>query len=163
MAGDTRNRRHSGKAEKAADILRSLLAGKKWQRRIELHQVFLFWQEAVGEGIAAHAEPEVIRGTVLWIKVSDSVWMQQLHLQKMLLLEELNARLAGDKLTDLRFHLDVDAGTPPKKPAKKGRRRVRTSAPPPELERMIGLMESQEMQEAMRRLWRKAHEKESSE
>lgn len=158
MVGNKMGRNHSGKAEKAVDILRSLFAGKKWQKRIELHQVFLFWQEAVGEGIAAHAEPEVIRGAVLWIKVSDSVWMQQLHLQKMLLLEKLNSRLHGDKLSDLRFHLDVNSGTQPEKPKPERKRTAKTVPPPPELENMIGLLESKDMQEALRRLWCKAHE-----
>ena len=158
MVDDTMGRQHSGKAEKAADILRALLAGKKWQKRINLHQVFLFWEKEVGEDIAAHAEPEVIRGTVLWIKVSDSVWMQQLHLQKVLLLEKLNSRLQGDQLSDLRFHLDVHSGMEPAKPETKRRRPSKTISPPVELENMISLLESEEMQEALRRLWRKAHE-----
>lgn len=156
-------RHHSGKAEKATDILRSLLVGKKWQKRIDLHQVFLFWQEVVGDGIAAHAEPEVIRGTVLWIKVSDSVWMQQLHLQKVLLLEKLNSRLHGDKLSDLRFHLDVNSGTRPEEPKPARKRTAKSVPPPPELENMIGLLESKDMQEALRRLWSKAHEQELQE
>lgn len=152
------DRQHNGKVEKAADILRSLLAGKKWQHRINLHQVFLFWNDVVGRDIAAHAEPEVIRGKVLWIKVSDSVWMQQLHLQKMLLLEKINDRLQGDKLSDLRFHLDVHSGIPAEVP--KGRRRKikKAVAMPPELENMIGLLESKDTQEALRRLWHKAKE-----
>ncbi len=154
------NRKHSGRVEKAAEILRSLLVGKKWQHRINLHQVFLFWNEVVGRAIAAHAEPEVIRGSVLWIKVSDSVWMQQLHLQKMLLLEKINERLQGDKLSDLRFHLDVHSGTPAEEPQIKPRKKKNAAALPRELENMISLLESKDTQEALRRLWQKVKEEE---
>ena len=154
------NRQHNGKVEKATDILRSLLVEKKWQHRINQHQVFLFWNEVVGRDIAAHAEPEVIRGSVLWIKVSDSVWMQQLHLQKMLLLERINERLRGDPLSDLRFHLDVHSGTPAEEPQIKPRKKKNPAALPPELENMIGLLDSRDMQEALRRLWSKVNEEE---
>lgn len=155
------SRQHNRRIEKAADILRSLLAGKKWQRRIDLHQVFLFWEEAVGRDIAAHAEPEVIRGTVLWIKVSDSVWMQQLHLLKVTLLEMLNRRLKEDQLSDLRFRLDVHAGIHPEQPEARARRPKSKTAPvPAELENMISLLESTETRDALRSLWRKAHEEE---
>jgi hypothetical protein len=42
------------------------------------------------------------------VSVSDSVWMQQLHLLKDMLLEKLNKRIKKEKLVDLRFQLDVD-------------------------------------------------------
>lgn len=152
------NRQRNGKAEKAADILRSLLVEKKWQQRINLHQVFLFWEAAVGRDIAVHAEPEVIRGSVLWIKVSDSVWMQQLHLQKMLLLETINQRLRDDKLSDLRFHLDVHSGSPVGEPKTRSRKKKKSAAMPRELEKMIALLDDKDTQEALRRLWRKVKE-----
>ena len=158
--GNAMKRQHNGKVEKAADILRSLLAEKKWQHRINLHQVFLFWNEVVGRDIAAHAEPEVIRGSVLWIKVSDSVWMQQLHLQKMLLLEKINDRLGADNLSDLRFHLDVRSGTPAEDPKRRRRQKKKVPTLPQELENMIIQLESQDTQEALRRLWRKVKEEE---
>jgi predicted nucleic acid-binding Zn ribbon protein len=158
------SRQHKGRFEKSAEILHSLLVGKKWQKRIELHQVFLFWVEAVGREIASHAEPVVIHGTVLWIGVSDSVWMQQLHLQKMLLLEKLNSRLKEDKLSDLRFQLDVHAGIAHHEPKiKEGKKRKKTSPLPRELENMISLLDKEEMQETLRNLWRKANEKEPGE
>jgi len=155
------DREHKKKIEKAADILKSLLAGRNWQKRIDLHQVFLFWNEAVGPDIAAHAEPEIIRGTVLWIRVTDSVWMQQLHLLKTQLLERLNSRLKEEKLSDLRFQLDVHAGAESKQLQQKRKKRKKIPAVPPPLDKMIGLLDSGDMQDALRSLYRKAHEREN--
>jgi len=154
------DRERTNKIEKASDILKSLLAGRKWQKRIDLHQVFLFWNEAVGQDIAAHAEPEIIRGTVLWIRVTDSVWMQQLHLLKTQLLERLNSRLKEERLSDLRFQLDVHAGSEPEQKPPKAKRRKKTASVPQSLDRMIGQLDSSEMQEALRSLYSKAKEQE---
>jgi len=91
-------------------LLESLIASKGWQGRVELHKVFAFWDDLVGPDIARQAQPHVIRKTILWVRVSDSVWMQQLHLLKVMLLEKLNSRLKKNKLTDLRFQLDTSLG-----------------------------------------------------
>ncbi len=105
-------------------LLASVLKQKDWQRRLRLHQVFLFWDEVVGSEIARHAQPQVIKGDVLWLTVSDSIWMQQLQFERYHLLELLNARLGegghsagngrGDgaalRLSDLKFKLDPSYG-----------------------------------------------------
>jgi len=86
-------------------VLKELVREKKWESRLRLHAIFDFWEQAVGRDIADHAWPMHIRGFVLWVGVTDSVWMQHLHLQKNILLETLNARLAAEKLTNIRFDL----------------------------------------------------------
>lgn len=89
-------------------LLNSLIASKGWKGRVEIHKVFTFWDTVVGPDIAKQAQPYVIRKNILWVKVSDSVWMQQLHLLKEMLLEKLNKRIRKEKLADIRFQLDVD-------------------------------------------------------
>lgn len=89
-----------------AKILADLVKDKQWDHRLGLHKVFHFWDEAVGEEIAGKAQPFVIRGTVLWVSVSDSMWMQRLHLEKLVLLGKINTSLPGSEaLTDMRFQL----------------------------------------------------------
>lgn len=77
-------------------LLAELITHKAWQARIHLHQVFTFWDEVVGVDISRHAQPDVIRGSVLWVGVSDSIWMQQLQYERQYLLEMINSRLAGN-------------------------------------------------------------------
>lgn len=104
-------------------LLAAVLKEKDWQRRLRLHQVFLFWEEVVGNEIARHAQPQVIKGDVLWLEVSDSIWMQQLQFERFHLLELLNARLAAGghaaaavgegmplRLSDLKFKLGPSHG-----------------------------------------------------
>lgn len=89
-----------------AKVLADLVKDKQWDHRLGLHKVFHFWDEAVGGEIAGKAQPFVIRGTVLWVSVSDSMWMQRLHLGKLPLLEKINARLPdSEALSDIRFQL----------------------------------------------------------
>ena len=89
------------------NLLDEVFRSKGWSKRLDLYAVFQFWNEVVGKDVAKRAQPHVIRGTVLWVKVSDSIWMQQLHLQKSILLEKINQRLRGEELGDIRFQLDA--------------------------------------------------------
>ncbi len=91
-------------------VLEELFKRRQWQRRIEIHEVWNFWNEMVGMEISVQAQPYLIRGTVLWVNVSDCIWMQHLHMQKNQLLTQINERLKGDNLTDIRFRLDSSLG-----------------------------------------------------
>ena len=138
-------------------LLASLIATKGWEGRVELHKVFTFWDELLGADIARQAQPHVIRKTVLWVRVSDSVWMQQLHLLKGMILEKLNSRLTKNKLTDLRFQLDsslgMDAGRREEQPA-------RSAASPSarqkmEFEALLASIQDDEIKAAIRKCWLK--------
>ena len=92
-------------------LFAELFKKRQWDKRLALHAVFKNWPQVVGPEIAERTEPQVIRGTVLWIAVSDSVWMQQLHLQKQALLEQINANVRGsEKISDIRFQIDAALG-----------------------------------------------------
>jgi len=102
-------------------LIPELVSHKSWQTRLHLHQVFVFWNDVVGADISRRAQPQVIKGTVLWVGVSDSMWMQQLQFETQYLMEALNARLdacnggegrarseqqEGLRLTGVRLSLD---------------------------------------------------------
>ena len=93
-----------------SQLLDKLIKQKNWSKKIKQHTVFELWPEVVGQDIAQRTCPYVIRGSILWIRVSDSVWMQQLHLQKPLILEKINGRLKGAVISDLRFQVDSSLG-----------------------------------------------------
>ncbi len=141
-------------------VLAGLFARRDWQRRIALHQVFLFWDKAVGAEIARRANPSVIRRDILWVDVTDSVWMQQLHLQKMILLEEINSRLGKEKLADIRFQLNTEVEKK-SKPVK-----VDVSLEPnsvdavqkAEFDRLSDCLDDDEAKKNLRRLWLKYHQ-----
>ncbi len=95
----------SNGSETISRLLKKVAQIHGLERRLACGKVWEVWQEAVGEAIARHAWPKGIReGTKLVVAVVDSVWMQQLSLQKTLLLEVLNRHLPEKAhLEDIRF------------------------------------------------------------
>ncbi len=145
--------------------LGSILGGfyqqRNWNRRLELHQVFVFWEQVVGKEIARRALPQEIKKGVLWVNVTDNIWMNQLQFEKYNLLEKINAKLkkisndpSPDVLIDLRFHLDPYL----EKKTKKTKEEV---VPPKAIdpdrlarfENAISSLGDPELQETMKRIW----------
>lgn len=142
-------------------LLTVFFKDKKWRNRLELHGVFGFWDKTVGREISAIAQPSLIRSNVLWVKVADSVWMQQLHLQKMLLLEKINQRLSGPKFADIHFQLDSSLKGPAKVPTAKPQepRPVIDKSREREFDNLIGSLKDEEIKASLKSLWLKLQEK----
>jgi hypothetical protein len=153
------NKRKGQSREIGANDIRGLLARvirkKKWYTRLELHGVFSFWNEVVGEDISGRAQPACIRGSVLWVDVIDPIWMQQLHLQKLLLLDLINRRLDNGSISDIRFKLNSELSStktaaPPKKPARPiDKKKLQ------EFEEQLVPLRDEEVKKALLRLWKK--------
>lgn len=142
-------------------LFAELFKKRQWDKRLGLHAVFRNWPEVVGQEIAERTAPQVIRGTVLWIAVSDSVWMQQLHLQKQALLEHVNAHvLGGEKISDIRFQVDAALGE--EKRAAESPQPVASPQPvDPEMQKgfegLLTAIDDAELRTRLLALWRKAH------
>jgi predicted nucleic acid-binding Zn ribbon protein len=67
-----------------------------------LAEVQRVWAKAVGEAIAAEAEPTAERGGVVTVSCSASVWAQELDLMAPQIVARLNARLARGSVQRLR-------------------------------------------------------------
>jgi predicted nucleic acid-binding Zn ribbon protein len=67
------------------------------------------WRSAVGEGIAAEAQPTAERGGVVTVSCSASVWAQELDLMAPAILERLNRLLRSGHVSRLRC-----VATPPR-------------------------------------------------
>jgi len=145
--------RDRGKITGIGNLLAALVTDRNWAKALNRHRLFEFWEETVGRDIAAHARPKVIRKQVLQVEVTDSVWMQQLHLQKSSLLAALNRRIGEDDLTDIRFTLHYGANfskpLPPKIPP----------PPPPdpvkmaEFEQFLVSIHDEEVRDSLRSIW----------
>lgn len=156
------------------DLLSGLVVSRSWQSRLRLHQVFTFWNDVVGPDIARHAQPQVIRGAVLWVGVSDAIWMQQLQFERQYLLEAINARLRvaqsglnaqstreqnGDVcLTELRLTLDLSLAnqqnmisrTPPPNPTVDQEELAKFTA-------MLSSITDLDLKQSMIRVWLAMH------
>lgn len=152
--------RPANKVIPIGSLLGAMSQDRNWRERLGLHAVFLFWDELVGGGIAERAQPRMIRGTVLWVAVSDPVWLQQLHLERGVLLGRINGRLTTEKkLTDIRFQVDSaleQEGIPVEQPPAPLPLPL-SSAEAKELEVLLAELGDKEARTTLRRLWLKAH------
>ncbi len=65
------------------------------------------WEEAVGPQVAQAARPVSLRGNVLTVYVKNSVWLQELHQQRDVLLERVRRLPAGGVVHSIRFRVGV--------------------------------------------------------
>ncbi len=139
-----------------SSLLGAMVKRRKWQDRFELHGVFDFWNKAVGKDIAEHATPAKFRGKVLWVDVSDSVWMQQLQFLKIVLLAKINKEFDSVEVEDIRFQLKLPGHGPQEIP----RPPLRQAGPPPDVsdfsqfEESLGDIDDPELKASMIRCWR---------
>jgi hypothetical protein len=118
------------------------------------------WQALVGPQVAAVTSPEGIRGRVLFVTVSDAIWLQQLTFYHAQLLHNIRQALGDVPIARLHFTLASsvsrfapDAEEPPALPHQpltgEEERQV--------LERTAAITDP-ELREAVRRAWRRGWE-----
>ena len=84
-----------------------------------LASVFVHWDEAVGAGVAAHAQPvSLARGTLV-VRVDDSAWATQLRYLGTEILRTLS-ELVGVPVAD-RVEVRVGPGSGPDRARRRGR------------------------------------------
>ena len=84
-------------------VLKEVARDLNFEDKMEQVMLYRLWTAAVGEQIARNASPVLVRAGVLHVNVTSSVWVQELHFLRDMLLEKLNAGLSGQKITDIRF------------------------------------------------------------
>ncbi len=72
-------------------------------RRIQEQKILDSWEKAVGEIVAERTQPMRVKNQVLQVKVSNSVWMQQLQFMKEMIIQRLHEEIKNNFLRDLRF------------------------------------------------------------
>ncbi len=97
-------------------LISDLASIQGWSAKLARARIWDVWEEVVGAEIDRHAWPvRLIKGEVLEVAVSDSVWMQQLSFHKAIMVQDLNKRLPGEAaIKDIRLVL----GDPGKRPSR---------------------------------------------
>jgi predicted nucleic acid-binding Zn ribbon protein len=96
----------------ASTALRAALSGAA--PKTKLAAVPAAWAEAVGERVAAAAEPVSERAGTVTVRCLDPVWAQELELMQEQLLGRLRERLGEQTPQTLRFRADDGAEWPKK-------------------------------------------------
>ena len=87
------------------EVLGPFLKSSGLKRRIQEKKLLDSWEKAVGVAIAERTQPMGVKNRVLQVRVSSSVWMQQLQFMKGLILKKLCEQTGIDHLQDVRFFL----------------------------------------------------------
>ncbi len=66
-------------------------------------RIWKLWDGVVGKRIAEHARPSWIKKGVLMVKVTDSVWLQDLEFMAEIIRGKLNSKLQREAIRKIRF------------------------------------------------------------
>ena len=80
------------------DILKNYCNRVGLSSRMNEQRLLDVWKEAVGEEVAKRTEPIRIKNRILYLKVTNSVWMQQLQFMKELIVKKLHEKTGIDFL-----------------------------------------------------------------
>ena len=71
------------------------------------------WQKAVGPQISVQTRPDRLKRNTLFVKVSSSVWMHQLHILKQEIIEKINQLLGKELIKNIHFSMGDIPSTMP--------------------------------------------------
>lgn len=78
---------------------------EKLKQGFKENRIYAIWEDAVGETLAGHAQPDRIQRGYLTVFVSDSAWMQELQFLKSEIKKKLNNKLGRGMVRDIRFQI----------------------------------------------------------
>ncbi|SEM72902.1 Protein of unknown function [Syntrophus gentianae] len=105
-----RRRATQKKLEPLGQVLQKALKRRHAPIDLEEKRILALWDKAVGPQIAAQTRPSRIKGKTLFVIVSTSVWMQQLHYLKPNIIKQFNSLAQKGEIRNIYFSLGrIDA------------------------------------------------------
>ncbi|WP_367620739.1 DUF721 domain-containing protein [Geomonas oryzisoli] len=104
------------------DLLTALLRGTPAELRLKEGRIWEVWDEAVGDKIAAHAQPAAFREGTLTLHVDSPPWLQQLTYLKKELITKVNEALDQELVKEIQLKsgkVRKPAATSIKKPVRR--------------------------------------------
>jgi hypothetical protein len=105
-------RKHRGELTHIRDVVEAIFALPNYPLDLEDMKIWKLWDEAVGAEIANHARPSSIKNGVLVVKVSDSVWLQELGFRAHEIIERINSALQREAIKKIRLRVGEPKGSP---------------------------------------------------
>jgi hypothetical protein len=87
------------------EIVSAIFHDSPTHGRKDLFMIHTLWHKAVGGKIAENTLPQTIRKNILFVTVSNSVWMQELQFLKDQIRERINKDLPTLTIDDIRFKI----------------------------------------------------------
>jgi hypothetical protein len=102
--------------QKLGNILQDILKKHNISIDSEEQRLLEIWNRAVGLQISAHTRPEKLKRNTLFVKVSSSVWMHQLHILKSDIIEKINTLLGKELVKNVHFSIGEIPSSPSRNP-----------------------------------------------
>jgi predicted nucleic acid-binding Zn ribbon protein len=99
------HKKRHGEITHIRDVVEAIFAQPSYPVDFEDMKLWKVWDETVGAEIANHARPSSIRKGVLVVKVSDSVWLQELEFKAHEIIERVNRVLEREAIMKIRFRV----------------------------------------------------------
>ncbi len=87
----------------ASGAVEGFLKSQELAQALRPHLAKVHWETVVGPQVAGVTQVEAVRNGVLYVRVKNSVWANELTLLKDDMARRLNAKLGGRVLTDIHF------------------------------------------------------------
>ena len=71
---------------------------------MEQHMPLAFWDVSVGKEVSRHTEPQKITDGILFVKVKDAVWRNELTYLKHEIMQKLNAHVGKNAIKEIKFY-----------------------------------------------------------
>src|SRR5271157_1253376 len=109
-----RRRSKQANLQRLGNVLAGILKKHNIFFDTEAQRLLEVWQKAVGPQISVQTRPDRLKRNTLFVKVSSSVWMHQLHALKQDIIEKINQLLGKDLIKDIHFSIgDIPSTIPP--------------------------------------------------
>jgi predicted nucleic acid-binding Zn ribbon protein len=95
--------RRARQPERIDRVLARTLKGLKIDRRVKEETALLKWAEVVGERIAAQTNPLRVKDSILFVKVENASWRNELVFLKAKIIKELNQSVRANVIKDIVF------------------------------------------------------------
>ena len=89
--------------ERIKKVLERALRNLGIEKKVKEGRVFEVWDKAVGKKIGAHAHPLKIKRGKLFVKVTDSSWLQELSFLKEKIIKKVNKGLGEEVVKEIFF------------------------------------------------------------
>ena len=89
------------------EIIENIFATSALPINLEDVSIWKTWDAVVGKEIAQHARPSQIKKGVLLVKVTDSVWLQELEFKAEIIRQGLNGELKKEAIKKIRFRVST--------------------------------------------------------
>lgn len=90
---------------RASDLIKSTLKEFKVDEIFKVHPIWEKWEELVGATIASKTHPDYVQGKTLIVSVANSVWMQELEMQRKEFIRKIAEMKLPFEIAEIKFRL----------------------------------------------------------